>query len=51
MRIQNAKFKIQNYSSPKFLLPYERGGKGGVVVIVLGGLAEQEVVHSTGGVC
>ena len=27
--------------SPKLHLPYERGGKGGVVVIVLGGLAEQ----------
>ena len=32
-----------SYSSLKLLLPYDRGGKGGVVGIALGGLAEQEV--------
>ena len=32
-----------SYSSLKLLLPYDRGGKGEVVGIALGGLAEQEV--------
>ena len=35
----------------QLLLPYDRGGKGGVVGIALGGLAEQEVPQSGGGVC
>ncbi|MBP3383613.1 MAG: hypothetical protein J6K78_06875 [Tidjanibacter sp.] len=43
--------KIENYSSPKLLLPYDRGGKGGVVEIALGGLAEQEVAQSAREVC
>ena len=35
--MENGKLKIENYSSPKLLLPYDRGGKGGVVEIACTG--------------